>query len=283
MTNDSERPLFEIWTAGDALTTAWARVRANKGMAGGDRVRIVDFEARADAEITRLSNDLTQGRYRPRRLFRIRKPKPSGGWRVIAIPSVRDRVAQTSCAMHLGRALEPTMSPASFAYRPGRSAEAAAGRLLTLRLQGWRWAFDADIATYFDTIPHWPLLEALQHSTSCDSTTQTIGTWLAHFTRRGIGIPQGSPVSPVLANLYLTPFDRIFNRGQCRLIRYADDFLVLARSKQSVERVRVRVEAELDRLGLAVNPAKSAIRRADDLAFLGIGFRGQAIQREAST
>ena len=267
------------WASVPALSKAWHRVRRNRGMAGADGVSVAGFAGLGAPALAQLSADLTTGTYRPVRLWRVRKVKPCGGHRVLAVPAVRDRIAQAACAAALSTAIEPLMSRASFAYRPGLSVEAAAGRVAMLRLQGWTWAVHLDIQACFDSVPHKPLVRALRPAV-CAQTLSVIGRWLCQVSWRGPGIAQGSPLSPVLLNWYLTPFDHAMNRGQVRLVRYADDMLLLARGADTLARATQRAGHALADLGLVMNPDKTRMAWLDDgQTFLGLRFDATGIRR----
>lgn len=277
-----DRIAIPVWTTWRALHWAWRRVRANKGGAGADGVDLAQFEARLTGELGALQAMLRGGRYRPRGLLRVPRAKPDGGVRWLRIPAVRDRVIQTACTVALDRVLEPQMSAASFAYRRGRSVEAAAGRVTELGLQGWTWGVRFDIEAYFDRIPHRPLLASLEPAVHTD-TLAVINSWLLGFGRE-IGVAQGSPISPLLANWYLTSFDFELNRGRTRLIRYADDILILSRSAIQAERARTRAETVLMSLGLRANPAKTQISPiAKGIDFLGLRFTNQSVTRKTAS
>lgn len=275
---DMKQVGIDDWTTSAALRAAWRRVRARGGCAGADGVDVAAFGAALRGEIGALSAMLRQGRYRPRRLLRVPRPKPDGRTRWLSIPTVRDRVAQAALTAALDSVLDPQMSPASFAYRRGRSVEAAAGRVVALQLQGWDWAVHMDVEACFDRIPHAPLIDALR-SAACPATLAVVERWLAGFGR-GRGIAQGAPVSPLLMNWYLTPFDREIDRGRARLVRYADDMLILTRSASRLPAARARAEAALSRLSLTTNPAKTRTGRlTDGMDFLGLRFQGGAVAR----
>lgn len=273
--------LLNDWSKTDALRLAWRRVRRNKGMAGGDNQTLDHFARDLDARLRGLSDTL-RGRYNPGPVRRLPINKAGGGTRILAIPCVRDRVAQAACTMALNALLDPMMSDASFAYRPGRSVEHAAGLVTAYRLRGYHWAVDGDIETYFDTIPHDGLMVRLGQDVRCRATLAHIERWLKGWSQQGCGVAQGSPLSPLLANLYLNDLDHIIDRKETRLVRYADDFLILTRTRAEAEKAHVRMGQELAALSLRLHPEKTAIRNfREGVGFLGLRFRGQSIQRIA--
>ena len=154
-------------------------------MAGADRVGLSEFSKKLDERLGLLGDQLASGRYRPDPLRRIDIPKPSGGTRRLAIPSVRDRIAQTACAEALDKLLDPKMSRASFAYRRGLSVEDAIGRVVAVSLQGATHALDADIEKFFDRIPHWVLMQRLEPVIHQDATLSILRKWLGGFPVSG--------------------------------------------------------------------------------------------------
>ena len=272
--------MFDKWSDPLALLKAWKRVRANKGAAGGDGQTLEQFGIGLDARLTKLSRQLRNGRYSPGPLRRIDIVKPDGGARTLAIPCVRDRIAQAACAAAIDSRVDGLMSNASFAYRRGKSVEHAAGLVLVYRLRGYSWVVDGDIEKYFDSIPHKRLMETIGSHVSCIRTRELIGLWLHSFAGNGPGIAQGSPLSPLLANIYLTGLDRSVDRKDARLVRYADDFLIFTRSRSAAVRARERMACELETLGLRLHPDKTrivAIRNGFD--FVGLRFDGVTIRR----
>ena len=280
--------LFERLAAPSALRQAWRRVRRNARAAAGpgrpDQDGVAAFAADSEQAIATLSRSLLDGRYRPGRLRRVVLAKPDGGQRVLAIPAAADRVVQTAAAIELDRLIDPTLSDASFAYRRGRSVAHAIGRVTTYRLWGCGWVVDGDIRRYFDTIPHGPLLRALAGRVDCPAVRGLVAGWLAGFRQARIGkwgaygVAQGAPISPLLANLYLDPVDRAIDRKTSRLVRYADDFVVLCRDRAAAQACRTRLTAVLATYGLALHPDKTDVTTfARGFEFLGHRFHGAAV------
>ena len=177
---------------------------------------------------------------------------------------------QSAVALVLGPALDVEMEDSSYAYRPGRSVADAIAHVERLRAQGFVWTVDADIDDFFDTIPIDPLMRRLACSVTEGPLLELIGTWLEQGAMRGRGIAQGSPLSPVLANLYLDDIDEALDSKGLRIVRYADDFVVLARDKPSAEAALERVGRLLDAHGLRLDREKTRLRSYDDtLKFLG--------------
>lgn len=274
--------LFAQACAISGLMAGWSKVAANAGAAGGDRVTIPVFAANLDQRLIRLSQALREGSYRPGPLRHVAIPKASGGTRRLAIPCIADRVAQSAVAQALSPALEEEFEDASYGYRPGRGVADAVRRVEALRRQGFVWTLDADIEAYFDTIPIDRLSDRLARVVTESPLLALVGLWLEHGAVMGRGLPQGSPLSPLLANLYLDELDEALFRDGLRIVRYADDFVVLAKDRPDAEAAQKRAEAVLKQAGLRLNPGKTAIRGYDDsLRFLGHVFiRGWAVKSE---
>jgi CRISPR-associated protein Cas1 len=185
-------------------------------------------------------------------------------------------------ALALDGLFDPMMSDASFAYRRNRSVEHAIGRVMTYRLWGFDWIVDGDIAAYFDSILHFGLRQQLRDLVTCDRTLKLIDRWLARFSRDGIGIAQGSPFSPFLANLYLTPIDHAIHSRRVRLIRYSDDFILMTKSQGAAEWAKLRMASLLAERGLRLSEEKTSVKRfSAGVEFLGYRFtaNGQLFRR----
>jgi CRISPR-associated protein Cas1 len=266
-----------------ALWAGWQKVRTNNGGAGGDGIGMTQFERTAVQRIERLSQALKLGRYRPGPYRMVAIPKKRGGERVLAIPCITDRVVQSAAAQLLGPVLEPTFERASFAYRPGRGVTHAVQAVLRYRRQGYTWTAEGDIARCFDEIPHDPLLAVLEERTGDAALVDLIGLWLETYAPSGIGIPQGSPISPLLCNLHLDAVDEAIDGAGVRLVRYADDFVILAKNEGRARASLETIAAVLRMQGLALNPDKSRIVPSDHaLRFLGHVFVRQMAWKEIS-
>ncbi len=273
------RAVFDKAVSWEGLMAGLARVRQNAGSAGGDGVTIDAFAAHAGERIAALSAALRDGSYRPGPLRVAFVDKAGGGSRKLTIPSVRDRVAQSSVAQILTPLLDAEMEDASFGYRPGRGVVDAVKRVEILRRQGFIWTVDADIDDFFDTIPIDALLARFSQSVSDSPLTDLLALWLEQAAERGRGIAQGSPLSPLLSNLYLDVIDETLSRDDLRIVRYADDFLLLAKDRPTADSGFARVEKLLVVHGLRLDPEKTRIAAYDDsLRFLGHVFvRGWAV------
>ena len=266
--------------APETLREAWRRVRANKGGPGGDGVTLAEFERALDRNLAALAAELREGRYQPGRLRRAVIPKPDGRKRTLAIPGIRDRVAQTAALIVIGPTLDPRLSAASFAYRPGRGVADAIAAVQAAFAAGQVWTLDADVTRYFDRVPHRRLLEELSIWLDDESLVGLLALWLRSFSRFGRGIAQGSPISPLLANLFLHPLDRLAAAAGCTMVRYADDFVVLGRSEGELRKAQAMIATVLKRRGLSLNALKTRIvPPGEEFVFLGQRLRAPAPSR----
>ncbi len=263
-----------------ALLAGWERIRANRGCRGCDGVTLGGFGRRLAAEIDSLQDSLLRGCYHPLPLLRLGIPKKSGGSRWLQVPTVRDRVLQSAVYLLVRERFEALFEDASFAYRPGRSVASALARVEELRSAGFRFVVDADVSAYFDRIPHGLLLERLAAVGLPPELERLFEAWVRAEVFDGervfqvlTGIPQGSVVSPLLANLYLDKLDEALAEAGLGLVRYADDFLVLAKSAAEAAAALELTAEVLAELELALHPEKTALRTFDEgFQFLGAFF-----------
>jgi len=272
--------LFDHLTTLSTLVLAFEKVEENRGGPGVDSQTVDEFGSDLEQSLRLLREELRAGTYSPLPLLRVYVEKIDGRKRPLSIPTVRDRVAQTAAALVLTPILEPEFEEVSYAYRKGRSVEQAIRRILTLRDQGYLWVVDADIQSYFDEIPHDKLMSVLSRYVDDDRIITLVRQWIKidvqdqdrrfQLTK---GIPQGSPLSPLLANLYLDRFDEAhLNRGH-RLVRFADDFVVLCKSRPEAEAALEISEEVLGRLQLSLNQDKTRITHFDHgFRYLGTLF-----------
>jgi CRISPR-associated protein Cas1 len=275
------------------LRAALDRVLANQGRPGVDGVTVEDLAARMGQELPALQGEVLTGRYRPLPLLRLWLPRPGKPPRPIGVPCVRDRVLQTAAAQALMPLLEGEFEECSYAYRQGRSVRMAVERIGLLQRQGYQWVVEADITQFFDRIPHARLLAQLQLLCGDAELVALVERWLAtpvwDAGERGpwpgltgaapelppnrLGVPQGSPLSPALANLYLDHLDEALLDADHALVRYADDFVVLARSRQRAEDAVALSEEVLHDLALELNPLKTRVVNFEQgFKFLGWHF-----------
>jgi RNA-directed DNA polymerase len=273
---------------------AYLRVKANKGAAGVDGQTIEQYEQNLKNNLFKLWNRLSSGSYFPPPVKAVAIPKAGGGSRILGVPTVGDRIAQTVTAMYLERQVEPVFHPDSYGYRPGRSALDAVGRC---RERCWRndWVIDLDVRAFFDSVDHSLMLKAVERHTDQRWILLYVTRWLqaplrqpdGTLTARDRGTPQGSAISPVLANLYLHyAFDMWLVRTfpTVTFERYCDDAVIHCVSEEQARQVRDALAARLAAVGLELHPDKTRIvygkdadRRGDhevtSFTFLGYTFR----------
>ncbi len=270
----------------DVLERAWELVRANRGAAGVDRQTITDVEERGiSGLLDGLAADLKDGRWRPlpaRRVF-IPKPGRPGERRALSIPAVRDRVVQAAAKVVLEPIFEADMLECSFGFRPGRSAHDALQVLVDEAWRGRRWVVETDIANCFEAIPHDRLMTAIEERVVDRQVLKLLRAMLragvmqdGAVRRSDTGTPQGGVLSPVLCNVYLHRLDRQWTeRGTGVLVRYADDLVVMCRTRQEAERALRALQEILAELGLQTKDAKTRIvhLREDGEGFDFLGFQ----------
>ncbi len=273
---------------------AYRRVKANKGAAGVDGQSVEQFEQDLRNNLYRLWNRMSSGSYFPPPVKAVEIPKASGGVRILGVPTVADRIAQTVVAMYLERLVEPVFHPDSYGYRPGRSALDA---VAVCRERCWRndWVIDLDVRAFFDSVDHSLMLKAVERHTDTRWVLLDVTRWLkapmqkqdGTLAARDRGTPQGSAVSPVLANLYLHyAFDMWLAREHPGVAfeRYCDDAVIHCTSQEQAVMVRDALAARLAEVGLELHPDKTRVvyckdadRRGDhevtSFTFLGYTFR----------
>ena len=254
-------------------------MRKKAGGPGADGQHAEHFARELDATLARLRSRLLDGSYRPGPLLRRALVKPDGGERLLAVPTLTDRVVQTATHNALARAFDRDFSAASFAYRPRLAVELALARVVALRLWGFGFVVDADIRRFFDEVSHERLLNDLEKRLNDRRILALIAQWLAAFGGE-FGLAQGAPISPFLANLFLDPVDKAIESKSVRLVRYADDLLLLCRSAAKAGRALDRLAALLADRGLRLHETKTRLTTFDEgFDFLGYRFEGPSLFR----
>ena len=278
----------------DILAHAYALARANRGAPGADGMTFAMIEAAGLEEwLAEIRKDLVAKTYRPAPVRRVMIPKPGGGERPLGIPTVRDRVVQTAAKLVLEPIFEADLDPAAYGYRPKRSGTEAIKVVHALLCRGYTDVVDADLAKYFDTIPHRDLMRSVAQRTVDRHVLRLIKLWLRapveeqdadgkpHMTggkRSRKGTPQGGVISPLLANIYMNRFLKHWRRTErgeayrAHVVSYADDFVILSRGYADEALAWTRVV--MTKLGLALNETKTVVRdaRHERFGFLGYSF-----------
>jgi RNA-directed DNA polymerase len=268
------------------LAAAWDKVRANGGVAGVDGQSIERFDARAEAYLAELSASLRTGQYRPLAVRRVEIPKGDGATRPLGIPAVKDRIVQTAVKLAIEPVFEAMFHPSSYGFRPGRSCKDALREVDALIKAGYRYVVDADLRGYFDSIPHERLMERVKAHIADGRVLDLLQSWLKQDIMSGMkswtpteGSPQGAVISPLLANIYLHPLDELMASHGYKMVRYADDFVVLCQSREEAEAALALIRAWVEKNGLSLHPDKTHIgnfrKKGGGFSFLGYSFEGK--------
>jgi len=267
------------------LRKAFERVKANGGSAGVNRQTIEMYEARLEENLCRLSESLRDGTYRPEPIRRVWIPKPgTSERRPLGIPTVQDRVVQTALRNLMEPIFERDAAEHSYGFRPGRGCKDALRRVDGLLKSGHTWVVDADLKSYFDTIPHDRLREQIEAKISDGRVLDLVKGYLTQKvmdTLKGWtperGSPQGAVISPLLSNIYLDPLDHLMAKRGFPMVRYADDFVLLCRSQEEAQRALEAVRAWTAQAGLTLHPEKTRIGDATQRG--GFDFLGYHFER----
>ncbi len=267
------------------LRASFAKVKANGGSAGVDRVTIEMFERRLEENLERLEKELISGSYQPQAIRRVWIPKPgSKEKRPLGIPTVRDRVVQGALRNVLGPIFEREFAAESYGFRPGRGAKDALRRVWQWLTAGYTYVVDADLESYYETIPKAPLLRRVAGRVADGKVLELVGKYLnqevmesAKYWTPERGTPQGAVLSPLLSNVYLDPLDHWMEERGYRMVRYADDFVVLCGSEQEAQEALEEVRRWVQEAGLGLNPHKTRI--VDEKEPGGFDFLGYHFER----
>jgi RNA-directed DNA polymerase len=267
----------------DTLRAAWAKVQANQGAAGVDGQSVERFAAKAEEYLSELVTALREGDYRPQAVKRVEIPKGDGRTRPLGIPTVKDRIVQQAVRLVIEPIFERAFCDGSYGFRPERGCHDALREVDRLLKAGYTHVVDADLQSYFDTIPHERLMTRVEQRVSDGRVLDLIRSWLTadilHDLERWTpvgGTPQGAVISPLLANIYLDPLDRLLAEHGYPMVRYADDFVILTRSHAEAEAALALVGAWVTANGLTLHPAKTRIancrKKGNGFEFLGYRF-----------
>jgi RNA-directed DNA polymerase len=265
------------------LDIAWQRVARNKGAAGVDGQSIERFCRRSEGYLAELQASLADGSYQPNPVKRVEIPKGDGKTRPLGIPTVKDRIVQTALKMVIEPIFEVQFRPGSFGFRPGRGCKDALREVDRLLKQGYTHVVDADLKSYFDTIPHDKLMALVEGSISDGRVLALIDSFLRQEIMTDVarwqpttGTPQGAVLSPLLANLYLHPLDLLMEQSGYRMVRYADDFVILCATQAEAQAALRQVTAWVNANGLTLHPDKTRIgdsqQPGQGFDFLGYRF-----------
>jgi len=270
------------------LKAAWHKVRSNAGAAGVDGQSVKQFGWRAESYLAEIEQALKAEEYQPEPIKRVEIPKAGGKRRPLGIPAVKDRIVQTALKLVIEPIFESEFEESSYGFRPQRSAKDALREVDELIRQGYTHVMDADLESFFDTIPHAALMRQIEERISDGRVLELIGLFLSQDIIQGMkrwtptgGTPQGAVVSPLLANIYLHPLDRQMKQQGYRMVRYGDDFVVLCRTAQQAQAALEEVKSWVEQNGLRLNADKTHVGdcRQAGQGFEFLGYRFEAGQR----
>jgi RNA-directed DNA polymerase len=275
--------LIDKVTAPATLAVAWAKVRANRGAAGVDGQSVERFDRQAELYLGELADGLREGSYRPQPVRRVEIPKGDGRTRPLGIPAVKDRIVQTALKLVIEPIFEVKFSPTSYGFRPGRGCKDALREVDQLIKQGYTFVVDADLESYFDTIPKVQLIKRVEERISDGRVLALVRAFLDQDILQGLerwtpmaGTPQGAVISPLLANIYLHPLDEVMTSRGYRMVRYADDFVVLCKSRGEAEAALEEIRRWVAENGLRLSPTKTHLgdcrEKGEGFEFLGYRF-----------
>jgi RNA-directed DNA polymerase len=276
----SNDQLLERIVSTENVSKAWKQVRSNKGAPGIDEITVDDFPFTFRECWSEIRSTILEGNYIPSPVQRVEIPKPDGSTRPLGIPTVLDRVIQQAIAQVMNPIFDPHFSESSCGFRPGRSAHDGVKQIKQYIRQGYKVAVDMDLSKFFDTVNH----DVLMHRVSRRIDDKRVLKLIGKYLRAGVmvngrclatplGVPQGGPLSPLLANILLDDLDKELEKRGHRFVRYADDFIILVKSLSAAERVMTSISRFLKReLRLIVNEKKSSFGKVDECCFLGLSL-----------
>ncbi len=277
--------LIDKVTSLRALTAAWRRVLANRGCGGVDHETVQQFSREAMSRLPDLSERLKNGTFEPLPVRRTYIRKLDGKPRPLGIPVVRDRIVQSALRNALEPIFEREFSEHSYGFRPGRSARDALRRVDGLLKSGHRYVVDADLKSYFDTIPHDRLVDLVRQRVADSRVLALVTAFLNQGVLEGmrewtptVGTPQGAVISPLLANIYLHPLDGLMQEAGYEMTRYADDFVVLCRTAEEAQKALELIQQWTLEVGLTLHPEKTRIVNMDEPG--GFDFLGYHFERD---
>lgn len=277
------------------LEIAWEKVKANKGASGIDKMTIEKFEVQKSKYLLELAKELETGTYQPKAVRRVYIPKGQGKQRPLGIPTVKDRIAQQAVKMVLEPIFEKEFLSMSYGFRPNKGAHMAIEEVNQLIREGYTWVVDADLQAYFDSIPHDELMKKVQRRISDSGINQLLEMWLKQEIMDECnnwtpteGTPQGGVISPLMSNIYLHDLDIVMSQAGYKMVRYADDFVVLTKTQGEAEEVLKLIQAWTIAHKLTLHPDKThlgdCMKEGEGFDFLGYRFEaGTTWVRRKST
>lgn len=260
---------------------AMGQVLRNKGSAGVDGMQVRELKGYIDKHISSIALSITQGNYQPGPILGVSIPKSNGKIRLLGVPTVIDRWLQQSVAQAITPLFEYEFKAHSYGFRPGKTAHQCVQQSMQYISEGYQHIVDIDLQNFFDEVDHCLLLQLLYCKVKCPMTLRLIRRWLrapikigGRLTKRRKGVPQGSPLSPLLSNIMLHELDKYMEKEGLKYVRYADDFSIYCKSNYAARKTGNRIFVFLkDKLKLPVNREKSGIRWAGSVRDTGLPLR----------
>lgn len=277
---NTKNELIEKILHRDNLNEAFKRVKSNKGTAGIDGITTEELLEHLKENKDKILGQIRARKYKPKAVKRVQIPKSNGKKRNLGIPTTTDRVIQQAIAQILSPIYENKFSENSYGFRPNRNAHDALKRIKEIAEEGYTWVVDLDLEKYFDTVNQSKLIQILSEEIKDGDVISLIHKYLKSGimideikVKSDKGVPQGGPLSPLLANIYLNEADQELEKWGYKFVRYADDMLIFARNRKAAERYYKRVKKLLEgKLKLKVNEEKTSIRKLSQTKYLGYGF-----------
>ncbi|MEI6577796.1 MAG: group II intron reverse transcriptase/maturase [Bacteroidota bacterium] len=262
------------------ITQAYRKVRSNKGSPGVDGMTVQELYDYLTKNRERIESEIRQGKYLPQAIRGVAIPKSNGKTRLLGIPTVLDRLLQQAVGQVIAIKFEMEFEDYSYGFRPNRNAQQAVLKSLEYINSGYRHIVDIDLKTFFDEVDHSILLQLLYRKIKCPLTLRLIRKWLrapilidGKLVKRRKGVPQGSPLSPLLSNIMLNELDKEMDRRELRYVRYADDFSIYTKGNLRARETGNKIYLFLkNKLKLPINREKSGIRKPVNFTILGYGF-----------